>query len=121
MFNELELAQIAQGRLDALLSREKTMSETLENRQSSDRRFEDRRSFERRLRAFEERSASSAGHCAFLDALITPDGCRKIRRHNASPALCADCPGVFAERRMLQRRRIQRRLGKDRRKCQIHA
>jgi hypothetical protein len=97
------------------------MSEALKKRQSSDRRFEDRRTFERRLRAFEERSASSAGHCAFLDALITPDGCKKIRYHHVSPALCADCPGVFGERRALQRRRIQRRLGKDRRKCQIHA
>ena len=77
---------------------------------TEDRRWRDRRMYERRLRAIEACIASRAGHCKILDMLITPEGCMKIRNHKEPPTQCANCPGVIAERRA-----AERRLGEDRR------
>ena len=77
---------------------------------AKDRRWRDRRIYERRLRAIGEFIASQAGHCKILDQRITPDGCMKLREHSDLQNYCKDCPGVYTEKR-----RIDRRSGEDRR------
>jgi len=78
---------------------------------AKDRRWRDRRIYERRLRAIEEFIVSHAGHCKLLGMRITPEGCMKIRHHKEPQSQCKDCPGVVTQ----ERRVHERRSGADRR------
>jgi hypothetical protein len=78
---------------------------------AKDRRWRERRIYERRLRAIEDFIVSHAGHCKLLDMRITPGGCMKIRNHKEPQMQCKACPGVVTE----ERRVHERRADEDRR------
>ena len=82
---------------------------------ADDRRWLDRRIYERRLHEVHEFIVSEAGPCKLLGMLITPEGCMKIRNHKDPQIQCKDCPGVITA----ERRGQERRTGDDRRALEI--